>query len=122
MMTSIWFWGYEGSTLIPPCYPFVEWRIIETPMTISTKQHEQLKKILFTNVDKKCRTTSIHGEGGVSTRPVVKNEGQDIHKCDCFDFLSDRTRVVNDNVRDCGDLTKNNAISPNFLDVDNPGI
>jgi len=107
MMRSIWFWGYEGSTLTPPCYPFVEWRIIEKPFMISPKQHNQLKKILFDNVDRDCKPTSIHAEGGISVPPRVGDKGQSVHKCDCFDFLSDAFRKQNPRIRDCSDFKRN---------------
>mmetsp|Transcript_33876 Transcript_33876/g.73427 ORF Transcript_33876/g.73427 Transcript_33876/m.73427 type:complete len:772 (+) Transcript_33876:249-2564(+) len=111
MMRSIWFWGYEGSTLTPPCYPFVEWRVIDKPMTISTKQHNQLKKILFGNVDKNCQPTSVHASGGIASPPVVRDNGQSLHKCDCFDFLSDAFRRQNPRIRDCSDFKRNDRPS-----------
>jgi len=107
MMSSIWFWGYEGSTLTPPCYPFVEWRIIEKPFTISPKQHNQLKNILFNNVGRDCEPTSIHAEGGISVPPRAGDKGQSVHKCDCFDFLSDVFRKQNPRIRDCSDFKRN---------------
>ena len=107
MMRSIWFWGYEGSTLTPPCYPFVEWRIIEKPFMISPKQHNQLKKILYDNVDEDCEPTSIHAKGGISVRPRVGDRGQPVHKCDCFDFLSDAFRKQNPRIRDCSNFKRN---------------
>lgn len=107
MMRSIWFWGYEGSTLTPPCYPFVEWRIIEKPFTISPKQHNRLKNILFNNVDSNCEPTSIHAKGGISVPPRVGDRGQSVHKCDCFDFLSDAFRKHNPRIRDCSDFKRN---------------
>ena len=45
IMRSIFFFGYEGSLTEPPCSEFVEWRIIDTPTTVSRQQLFQMKKV-----------------------------------------------------------------------------
>ena len=45
IMKSIYFFGYEGSLTEPPCSEFLEWRIIDTPATVSRKQLFQMKKV-----------------------------------------------------------------------------
>jgi len=45
IMRSIYFFGYEGSLTEPPCSEFLEWRIIDTPTTVSRKQLFQMKKV-----------------------------------------------------------------------------
>jgi len=88
IMRSIWFYGYRGSLTEPPCTPFVQWRIIDTPMLLSREQILQLKSILFNHVGSDCNPTSVHFKGSVA-RPIQHNRTYDVHRCTCRDFLSD---------------------------------
>eukprot|EP00957_Ditylum_brightwellii_P194153 14785854-Ditylum_brightwellii.AAC.1 len=47
IMRSFWFYAYDGSLTEPPCYPFVGWRIVDTPMLISRKQLNDLRSLIF---------------------------------------------------------------------------
>lgn len=91
LVPSVWFYGYFGSLTEPPCYPIATWRIIDTPMKISEKQHILMKRLLFEHMDENCVYTSNHYEESVA-RPIQKNVKRDIHKCTCKDFTSDAHR------------------------------
>uniref|UniRef100_A0A7S4RT30 Alpha-carbonic anhydrase domain-containing protein n=1 Tax=Ditylum brightwellii TaxID=49249 RepID=A0A7S4RT30_9STRA len=89
---SIWFYAYKGSLTEPPCTPFVQWRIMDTPMLLSIEQIIQLKRILFNHVDEKCRPTSVHSNGSVA-RPIQQNITHDVHRCTCHHFTSDELKA-----------------------------
>ena len=91
LVPSVWFYGYFGSLTEPPCYPIATWRIIDTPMKISEKQHIHMKRLLFEHMDENCVYTSNHYEESVA-RPIQKNVKRDIHRCTCKDFTSDAHR------------------------------
>ena len=88
LMRSIHFWGYSGSLTEPPCTEFCEWRVLDTPMQISSAQLLQMKILLFNHVDKKCRLTSNHYEGSVA-RPIQDSSRRAIYQCTCRDYLAD---------------------------------
>lgn len=88
LMRSIHFYGYSGSLTEPPCTEFCEWRILDTPMQISSAQLLQMKILLFNHVDKKCRLTSNHYEGSVA-RPIQDSSRRAIYQCTCRDYLAD---------------------------------
>ena len=67
----------------------VEWRIMDTPMTISIAQLFQLKKLLFHHVDKECKRTSTHFHGSVA-RPLQPYNGRMVHRCTCVNFMTDK--------------------------------
>ena len=92
IMTSDWFFGYEGSLTEPPCTEFLEWRIIDKPALISEEQLVQMKRILFNHVDKDCERTSVHSEEYGVARPLQPYSGRLVHRCMCRDFLGDETR------------------------------
>lgn len=88
IMKSIYFWGYDGSTTDPPCGEWVAWRIIDTPFDISLAQLEQMKNLLFNNVDGKCVRTSVHHNESVA-RPLQDVNFRPVWRCTKDDFLSD---------------------------------
>ena len=92
IMTSDWFFGYEGSLTEPPCTEFLEWRIIDTPALISREQHQQMKRILFNHVDGDCERTSVHSEEYGVARPLQAYNDRLVHRCMCRDFLGDEAR------------------------------
>ena len=91
ILKSIYFFGYEGSLTEPPCTEFLEWRIIDTPMTVSRRQLFQMRKLLFhhRDPDQGCRRTSTHYEGSVA-RPLQPYNGRLVHRCMCRDYLGDK--------------------------------
>mmetsp|Transcript_55382 Transcript_55382/g.165980 ORF Transcript_55382/g.165980 Transcript_55382/m.165980 type:complete len:766 (-) Transcript_55382:602-2899(-) len=91
IITSFWFFGYLGSLTEPPCTEFLEWRIIDTPTTVSREQLFQMKKLLFHHEDSDCRRTSTHFDGSVA-RPIQPYRGRELHRCMCRDFIDDKTR------------------------------
>ena len=91
ILKSIYFFGYEGSLTEPPCTEFLEWRILDKPMTVSRRQLFQMKKLLFhhRDPDNGCRRTSTHYEGSVA-RPLQPYNGRLVHRCMCRDYLGDK--------------------------------
>ena len=92
IMTSDWFFGYEGSLTEPPCTEFLEWRIIDTPALISREQLTQMKRILFNHVGEDCQRTSVHSEEYGVARPLQSYNDRLVHRCMCRDFLGDESR------------------------------
>ena len=92
IMTSPWFYGYEGSLTEPPCTEFVEWRIMLKPALISTRQLEQMKTILFKHRNGKCQGTSVHSTTHGVARPLQNYNGRELYQCTCRDFIPDDMR------------------------------
>lgn len=88
LITSIHFFGYEGSITEPPCGEWVSWFVIDKPMKISFAQLAQMKRLLFTNVDSECKPTSVHYDVSVA-RPIQDAAGRPVWKCTENDFLAD---------------------------------
>ena len=97
LLPSYYWWGYEGTTMEPPCYPIVEYRITDTPATISFNQMTKLKELLFEhcvyddNDPDKCVYKSNHHNEDAS-RPVQPTHKRDLHRCSCMDFYSDKLK------------------------------
>jgi carbonic anhydrase len=67
----------------------VSWFVMDTPMTVSKFQLEQMKSILFTNVDgETCQPTSAHHQGSVA-RPIQESAGRQVWRCTRENFLPD---------------------------------
>lgn len=88
LIPTIYFYRYDGSLTEPPCSELVTWFIADKPMAISIEQLEQLKRILFTNVDSNCRTTSVQNEHSVA-RPIRLTNNRPVSKCTASDFGPD---------------------------------
>ena len=80
LVPSIYFYRYDGSLTEPPCGEFVSWFVCDTPMIISFEQLEQMKRILFTNVDENCRLTSIH-HAESAARPIRPLGERPVWRC-----------------------------------------
>ena len=88
LVPTIHFYRYDGSLTEPPCGEFVSWFVADIPMEISFGQLEQLKTILFTNVDGNCRKTSVHSAESVA-RPIRPIGRRPVWKCTPADFGPD---------------------------------
>ena len=88
LIPSIYFYRYDGSLTEPPCSEFVSWWISDKPMTISFDQLEQLKTILFTNVDENCSKTGVQHHESVA-RPIQYTNNRRIWKCTFAEFGPD---------------------------------
>ena len=93
IVTSPWFYGYEGSLTEPPCSEFVEWRVILEPALISTRQLDQMKNILFNHVNGMCERTSVHSRENGVARPTQPLNGRALYQCMCRDFITDKDRL-----------------------------
>jgi len=89
LIPTIHFWHYEGSITEPPCFEGVSWWVSDKPMVIGWEQLQQMKRILFTNVDSQCRLTSVHSGHSVA-RPIQKSNGRDVYICTPDDFGPDK--------------------------------
>jgi carbonic anhydrase len=88
LIPTIYFYRYEGSLTEPPCGEFVSWWIADTPMIISFDQLEQLKTILFTNVDENCKTTGVQHDRSVA-RAIQDTNNRPIWRCTSSEFGPD---------------------------------
>lgn len=88
LIPSIYFYRYDGSLTEPTCGEFVTWFVADAPMMISIAQLEQLKNILFTNVDENCQKTSVQYEHSVA-RPTRLTHNRPVAKCTAMDFGPD---------------------------------
>ena len=50
-----------------------------------------MKDVLFNHVDSSCQRTSTHFEGE-SARPAQKDQGRDVHRCTCRNYVSGDVR------------------------------
>jgi carbonic anhydrase len=92
LIPTFWFYGYEGSLTEPPCTEVVSWFVMDTPMTISPQQLDQMKTILFTHVDPECNATSTQFAGSVA-RPIQESHGRQVWKCTRKNFIPDAERM-----------------------------
>jgi carbonic anhydrase len=91
IMSTIYYYRYEGSITEPPCSEFVTWFVNDTPMNISLVQLEQWKMIQFTNIDPQtCTSTSVHF-GQNLARPMKRPLPPDrvVSRCTMADFGPD---------------------------------
>jgi carbonic anhydrase len=88
LLPTIYFYRYDGSITEPPCGEFVSWWIADKPMIISFDQLEQLKTILFTNVDGNCKKTGVQHHRSVA-RPVQNTNNRPVWKCTAGEFGPD---------------------------------
>ena len=90
LVPSIYFYGYDGSLTEPPCTEIVSWFVIDETMKISRNQLEQMKYLLFTNVDgATCQSTSTHYHGSVA-RPIQETgPDRQIWQCTSENYLPD---------------------------------
>jgi len=88
ILNSIYFYGYGGSLTEPPCSEWVAWRVLDEPMQISSEQWDQMRNILFGQVDDQCRRTSVHWRGSVA-RPTQSLNSRPLWKCTQDDYVSD---------------------------------
>jgi carbonic anhydrase len=88
LVPTIWFYRYDGSLTEPPCSEVVSWFVADEPMIISPLQLEQLKLILFTNVDIDCQKTSVHNLRSVA-RPIRQSNSRSVAHCTADNFGPD---------------------------------
>lgn len=88
LISTYWFYGYDGSLTEPPCTEIVSWFVMDTPMRISQEQLDQMKMILFNHVDSDCKATSVHFNGSVA-RPIQETAGRQVWQCTPDDFAPD---------------------------------
>ena len=99
IINSIHFYGYGGSLTEPPCSEWVAWRVLDTPMQISYEQWDQMRNILFNQVDEMCHRTSAHWEGSVA-RPTQSLNERPLWKCSSRDYVSDVEKRKSDDYDD----------------------
>jgi carbonic anhydrase len=89
IMTTMFFYRYDGSITEPPCRD-ITWWIMKDPMVISTRQLFETKRLLFSHVDSDCTATSVHNSDQSVARPLFGlGEDRDIQYCRDGDFRSD---------------------------------
>jgi carbonic anhydrase len=93
LVDTYWFYRYNGSLTEPPCGEFVSWFIADKPMNISYEQLDQLKTIMFTNVDPiTCQRTSINYNGSVA-RTLQPINNRPVYHCTETDFKRDLYQI-----------------------------
>lgn len=88
LIPTIHFYRYDGSLTEPPCGEFVTWWVADAPMIIGLEQLEQMKQLLFLNVDENCERTSVHHKRSVA-RPIQQTNNRAVWKCSSSDFGPD---------------------------------
>ena len=88
ILNSIYFYGYDGSLTEPPCSEWVAWRVLDKPMHISTSQFNQMRQILFGQLDEECKKSSADWEGSVA-RPTQSLNNRPLWQCTNDDYTSD---------------------------------
>jgi carbonic anhydrase len=88
LLPTIHFYRYEGSLTEPPCGEFVSWWIADSPMIISFDQLDQLKQLLFTNVDQNCQRTGVQFRHSVA-RPIQTTNHRPVWRCTAKEFGPD---------------------------------
>jgi carbonic anhydrase len=92
LITSFYFYRYDGSITEPPCAEFVTWFISDRPMFMSLEQLEQWRRLQFTNVDVNCQSTSVHSGRSVA-RPISPPAAdRQVTRCTRENFLPDPQR------------------------------
>jgi Eukaryotic-type carbonic anhydrase len=89
LITSYYFYRYDGSLTEPPCSEFVSWFVSDRPMLMSLEQLEQWRRLQFTNVDAQCQSTSVHSDRSVA-RPISPPAAdRKVTHCTMANFLPD---------------------------------
>lgn len=94
MTKTEYYFRYEGSTLVPPCFETVHWRVLKDPIKVSPQQIIDIESLLANRVDpntcKKYTAGKPIGSNAVDVnRPIQTNSGG--HKlvfCECINWMS----------------------------------
>lgn len=91
LFPSIYFYGYKGSLVVPPCTKSAEWRVLDKQMQISWAQLQQLKRILKRGP---CKGSPLrNGLNDVLSRPLQYAGPMDaVWHCTKANYLSDCQR------------------------------
>jgi hypothetical protein len=91
LFPSLYFYGYKGSLVVPPCSKSAEWRVLDVPMKISFAQLQQLKHILNKGA---CKDSPLRaGLNNVLSRPLQPSGPLDaVWHCTKANYLSDCQR------------------------------
>jgi hypothetical protein len=65
--------------------------VLDKPMIISKFQMEELKQLLFLNVDQNCKRTSVHHEQSVA-RPIQPTGTREVRRCTRANYKDDLDR------------------------------
>jgi carbonic anhydrase len=88
IVNSIYFYGYGGSLTEPPCSEWVSWRVLDTPMQISSAQLNQMSNILFGHLDQDCKRNNVQWQNSVA-RPTQSLNDRELWQCTRDDYESD---------------------------------
>ena len=94
IVNSIYFYGYGGSLTEPPCSEWVSWRILDTPMQISSAQLNQMNNILFGHLDQDCKRNIVQWQHSVA-RPTQSLNDRELWQCTRDDYESDAEKNEN---------------------------
>eukprot|EP00529_Nitzschia_sp_RCC80_P003057 CAMPEP_0113452454 /NCGR_PEP_ID=MMETSP0014_2-20120614/6854_1 /TAXON_ID=2857 /ORGANISM="Nitzschia sp." /LENGTH=1126 /DNA_ID=CAMNT_0000343825 /DNA_START=1476 /DNA_END=4856 /DNA_ORIENTATION=- /assembly_acc=CAM_ASM_000159 len=90
-----YYFRYEGSMTVPPCYTVNHWRVMKDPIRVATHQIKELERLLAWRLDGKCNadTAGRPRQGNPDavdvTRPLQKLErGHRMVFCECQDWPS----------------------------------
>jgi Eukaryotic-type carbonic anhydrase len=90
-----YYFRYEGTMLVPPCWETVHWRVMKDPIRVHKRQIDELHRLLAWRLNPDTCTVDTAGivsEDG--NRVAVNREIQyntDIHRlvfCECTDWIS----------------------------------
>uniref|UniRef100_A0A7S1YE76 carbonic anhydrase n=1 Tax=Grammatophora oceanica TaxID=210454 RepID=A0A7S1YE76_9STRA len=76
---SIWYYRYAGSITAPPCTSIVQWRVMEKPLTMSTRQMKQLAQLQNSYKTSDCAEDDLLSPTGENFRPLQSRSQQVLH-------------------------------------------
>lgn len=65
------FYNYQGSLTTPPCTQGVTWNVVDTPVSISVREYDDLINLILDYVNPKtCAPGTVASPSGYTSRPV----------------------------------------------------
>jgi len=90
-----YYYRYEGSMTVPPCYTVNHWRVMKDPIRVAKHQITELERLLAWRIDKKCKASTAGKERKNTPDAVSVNRPlQELQKghrmvfCECQDWPS----------------------------------
>jgi hypothetical protein len=90
-----YYFRYEGTQVVPPCFDTVHWRILKDPIRVAPHQMRELERITAWKLDDNCQAdTAGKPREGTTDAVDVNRPLQSFHKlhrkvfCECKDWPS----------------------------------
>lgn len=90
-----YYFRYEGSMTVPPCYTVNHWRVMKDPIRVAKHQIEELERLLAWRLNGKCKASTAgkprknNPDAVDVNRPVQElDKGHRLVFCECQDWPS----------------------------------